>query len=62
MQLIVGVIVFVFVFLVAAIFTKTIKRSDIENLKDMTMSLGPLHKMIVFFMSVVERMMNLFGL
>lgn len=61
-QLIVGVIVFVLVFLVAAILTKTIKRSDIENLKDMTLSLGPLHKMIIFFMSLVERMMNLFDL
>jgi PST family polysaccharide transporter len=61
-QLIVGVCVFLPTFLVIVLLTKTIERSDIDNLKNMTESLGPLHKLIVFFMVIVEKLMNIFGL
>jgi O-antigen/teichoic acid export membrane protein len=61
-QLIIGVCVFLPSFLVVVLLTKTIERSDIDNLKNMTESLGPLHKLITFFMVIVEKLMNLFGL
>jgi ABC-type thiamin/hydroxymethylpyrimidine transport system permease subunit len=61
-QLIIGVLVFLPVFLVTILLTKTIERSDIDNLRNMTKSLGPIHKIFAFFMSIVEKMMNVFGL
>jgi len=62
LQLLVGFCVFLFTFLVLVLLTKTVERSDIDNLKNMTQSLGPLHKLFVFFMNIVEKIMNVFGL
>jgi len=60
--LIVGVCVFVPIFLLVVLLTKTVERSDIDNLRDMTASLGPLHKIFGFFMSIVEKIMDVFRL
>jgi len=62
LQLVIGVFVFVFAFIFVALLTRTIERSDVDNLKNMTQSLGPLHKIFVFFMNIVEKIMNIFGL
>ena len=62
LQLIIGVCVFLPLFLVLILFTKTVERSDVDNLRNMTASLGPLHKIFAFLMNIVERIMNLFGL
>ena len=62
LQLIIGVCVFLPLFLVLVLFTKTVERSDLDNLRNMTASLGPLHKIFAFLMNLVEKIMNLFGL
>jgi O-antigen/teichoic acid export membrane protein len=60
--LVIGVLVFVPFFLVLVLVTRTIERSDIVNLKNMTESLGPIHKLFSFFMGIVERLMNVLRL
>ena len=62
LQLIIGVCVFLPIFLVLVLFTKTVERSDVDNLRNMTASLGPLHKIFAFLMNIVEKIMNVFGL
>jgi PST family polysaccharide transporter len=62
LQLVIGVFVFIPVFLVTALLMRTIERSDIDNLKNMTKSLGALHRVFAFFLSIVEKMMNVFRL
>jgi len=62
LQLIVGVFVFIPIFLVLVLFTKTVGRSDVDNLRDMTASLGPLHKIIAFLLNIVEGIMDIFRL
>jgi uncharacterized membrane protein YfcA len=61
-QLIIGVFVFLAAFLVIISLTRTIERSDIDNLKNMTKSLGPLHKIFAFFLGFIEKIMNFFRL
>ena len=62
LQLLLGVCVFVPIYLLIVLLTKTIDRTDIDNLRDMTAFLGPLHKIFGFFMSIVEKIMDVFGL
>ena len=62
LQLIIGVCIYLPVFFGLALFTKTIERSDIDNLRNMTESLGPLHKIFAYFMDVIDRIMNRFRL
>jgi O-antigen/teichoic acid export membrane protein len=61
-QLIIGIFVFLPIFLVLVLVTRTIERSDIDNLRNMTESLGPLHKLFAYFLGVVEWLMNVFRL
>jgi hypothetical protein len=61
-QLIIGIFVFLPIFLVLVLVTRTIERSDIDNLRNMTESLGPLHKLFTYFLGVVEWLMNVFRL
>jgi len=60
--LLIGVCVFLPIFLMLVLLTKTIERSDIDNLRNMTASLGPLHKIFVFFLNIIDRLMNVFRL
>ena len=62
LQLIIGVCVFLPIFLVVVLFTKTVDRSDVDNLRNMTTSLGPLHKIFAFLMNIVEKIMDIFRL
>ena len=62
LQLIIGVCVFLPIFLVLVLFTKTVERSDVDNLRNMTASLGPLHKIFAFLMNIVEQIMDVFRL
>ena len=62
LQLIIGVCVFLPIFLLVVLFTKTVDRSDVDNLRDMTASLGPLHKIFAFLMNIVEKIMDVFRL
>ncbi len=60
--LLIGVCVFLPIFLMLVLLTKTIERSDIDNLRNMTASLGPLHKIFVFFLNIIYRLINFLGL
>jgi O-antigen/teichoic acid export membrane protein len=59
-QLIVGVLVFLASFLVLALVTKTVERSDIDNLENMTSSLGPLHRIFTFVFKIIGKLMDFF--
>ena len=55
--LIFGVMIFVPLFVLFTLLTKTIEFDEINNLKDMTKSLGPLHKVFVLVLDFYEKMM-----
>jgi O-antigen/teichoic acid export membrane protein len=56
-RLILGVIVFVIVFLVAIIGTKTINRTDLVTIRQIVGGLGPLRKPIDAILSLIEKFM-----
>jgi len=56
-NLIFGVIVFVPLWLLVSLLIRVVDRVDIENLRDMTKSLGPFHKIIVLLLGFYERLM-----
>ncbi len=58
----VGVIVFVPILALTSLFTKTISRSDIENLRNMFGSLGPLNRPLNYILRLVERLMTILRL
>ncbi|MCW4009520.1 MAG: flippase [Candidatus Bathyarchaeota archaeon] len=58
-ELILGLVFFVVVFVLMAVFTHTIDRSDLDNLRDMTSTLGPLRKIIAFFLALIGKLMDL---
>jgi O-antigen/teichoic acid export membrane protein len=56
-QLIIGVAVFVLVFLFAAIITRTINRNDLANVREIVGSLGPLRKPLTVILNLLEKLM-----
>ena len=56
-QLIIGVAVFVIVFLLAAIITRTINRNDLANVREIVGSLGPLRKPLTVILNLLEKLM-----
>ena len=58
-NLIIGVIVFVPVFIVAALITRTINKADVNNLREIIKSLGPLRKPLNFILNFLEKLMTL---
>ncbi len=56
-RLILGVIVFVVVFLLVAIATRTIKRSDLDIIRQIIGGLGPLRKPLTFIFNLLEKLM-----
>ena len=57
-QLIIGVIVFVVAFLFIAVITRTVNRSDVNNMRDIVNALGPLRKPLNFVLKLIEKLMN----
>jgi O-antigen/teichoic acid export membrane protein len=55
-RLIIGVVFFTFVFVTAALFTQTINKVDIENLRGMVSGLGTFGKIINLFLNVIEKL------
>ena len=55
--LVVGVLVFMVVFLVTAIATKTISREDIEIIRKIVSGLGPLRKPLTLIFNIIEKLM-----
>jgi O-antigen/teichoic acid export membrane protein len=56
-RLVLGLIVFVVVFLVAIIATRTINRTDLANIRQIVGSLGPLQKPINIILNLIEKFM-----
>ncbi len=56
-RLVLGVIVFVVVFLLAAIATRTIGRSDLVIIRQIVGGLGPLRKPLNFIFNLIEKLM-----
>jgi stage V sporulation protein B len=57
-RLIVGTIFFSFVFVVAALLTQTIDKSDIENLRGMIRGMGIVGKVFNRFLNIYEKLMT----
>ena len=57
-QLAVGVVVFVVIFLAAAVLTRTINRADIVNIREIANALGPLRKPLTWLLNLIEGLMN----
>ena len=56
-ELILGVIMYVIVFIVAALVTRTINQSDIGNIRQIASGLGPLRKLLTVLLDLLERFM-----
>jgi O-antigen/teichoic acid export membrane protein len=56
-RLAMGVVVFVTVFMVIAIFTRTMTRTDLGNIKTIVEGLGPLRKPIHILIGIIEKLM-----
>jgi O-antigen/teichoic acid export membrane protein len=57
-QLVLGAIIFVIVFLVIAVLTKTIVKGDLGNVREIANSLGPLKKLLLLLLNIIEKLMN----
>ena len=58
-KLIIGLIVFSAAFLLSTIATRTLGKTDIDNLRLMTSELGPLSSVINKILNLVERILSL---
>jgi O-antigen/teichoic acid export membrane protein len=57
-QLIIGVIVFLVLFIVTAVATRTIDKADIINLRGMINGLGPLRKIFAFILNLLDKLIK----
>jgi O-antigen/teichoic acid export membrane protein len=60
-QLIVGLVIFLSVFIVMIILTKTLSSNDMFNLREMTSNLGPLSKIVNTFLNWIEKLQAIFN-
>jgi putative peptidoglycan lipid II flippase len=59
-QLILGVIIFTISFLLLAVITRTINKSDLGNIREIVNALGPLRKPLSIVLNLIERLMDIF--
>ncbi len=57
MKLIIGTIIFIIVLVVVTLLTRTIDRTDINNLRDMLKELGPFRGLFNFLLKIIEKLM-----
>ncbi len=57
-QLIAGAAVFLLAFLIITLITRTVNRTDTENLRQMLAELGPLRPLFNFILDIIERLMT----
>jgi putative peptidoglycan lipid II flippase len=60
MKLVIGVPVFVVVFILVAVATRTVNKVDLNNLRGVVDGLGPLRKPLRFILSIIEKLMTVF--
>ena len=58
-RLIIGAVFFAFVFVATALFTQTINKSDIENLRGMVSGLGTIGKIINPVLNIIEKLLEI---
>ncbi|HSV49443.1 MAG TPA: oligosaccharide flippase family protein [Candidatus Acidoferrales bacterium] len=56
-ELIIGCFVFIIVFLPVALFTQTINKTDIGNVREIVGGLGPLRKPLTIIINMIEKLM-----
>lgn len=56
-SLVIGVAVFVPLYMLASLLTRTVDLADVNNFRDMTKSLGSLHRIFVLVLDIYEKMM-----
>ena len=56
--LIIGLVIFIPVFIIAILLTRTINRSDINNLREMLSELGPLSHLFNFLLNIIEKLIT----
>ena len=59
-QLIIGVVIFVITYLIAAILTETFSSADVNNLRQMVTALGPLSTILNMLLNIIEKLMGIF--
>ena len=59
-QLILGVIIFVISFLLLAVITRTINKTDLANIREIVNALGPLRKPLTIVLNLIEKLMDIF--
>jgi len=58
-RLIIGIIVFVVIFIAATLITRTINRGDLNSLREIINVLGPLRKPLRFLLNIIEKLMTI---
>jgi O-antigen/teichoic acid export membrane protein len=59
-QLLLGVLIFTIIFLLIAVITRTINRSDLISIRQIANSMGPLSRPLAIFINLIEKLMNVF--
>jgi stage V sporulation protein B len=57
--LVIGVIIFMITFLILAVVTRTVSKTDLGNVREIVNVMGPLRKPLIFGLSIVEKLMNI---
>jgi O-antigen/teichoic acid export membrane protein len=60
-NLLIGVAVFAAVLFPSILLTRTINRSDVDNLRQMTTSLGPVNRLLNPMLDIIEKLLVLIG-
>lgn len=55
----IGVVFFVLVFLIVAVLTRTITRNDLNNLREMLSTIGPIGVLVNYVFKIIEKFMSL---
>jgi O-antigen/teichoic acid export membrane protein len=61
-RLVIGIIGFCVIFIAAALFTGTVKKADLINMKEITDSLGPLRRPLRSLLNLLEKLIVIFHL
>jgi O-antigen/teichoic acid export membrane protein len=61
MKLLLGLVVFLVLYLLVAVVTRTIVRADITNLRNMASGLGPVSKVVNALLGIIEKLMTTLG-
>ena len=59
-RLIIGVVIFVIAFLLLAVVTRTLNKVDLANINAIANALGPLRKLLILLLRLIEKLMNIF--